>query len=164
MDLTPILSAAPAVQIHLMAAVMALLLGPFAIYRQRRDRLHKGLGYTWVLVMTVTAGSGLFIETALWPRLGPFGPIHLLSLWALYTLWRGVQAARRRDLATHQMEMRSLYWQALGIAGLFTLLPGRLLNRALFPDLPELGFVAILLGGGVILVQTVRARRRGKAA
>jgi len=57
--------------------------------------------------------------------------------------------------------MRGLYWQGLMVAGLFTLLPYRVLNRVLFPGTPELGYGVILvvaLGAGIVAM-----RRRGPA-
>ncbi|WP_375551750.1 DUF2306 domain-containing protein [Rhodophyticola porphyridii] len=163
MTLDPILNAPTEVQVHVLAVIAAVALGPFAIYRRRRDLVHRILGYLWVSAMAVVAGSGLFIESALWAMLGPFGPIHLLSLWVLYTLWRGVEAARRRDVATHRVTMRGLYWQSMGIAGLFTLLPGRRINRVVFPETPEAGGVVVVLGVLTIVTLAIidRTRRGG---
>ncbi|WP_430449304.1 DUF2306 domain-containing protein [Rhodophyticola sp.] len=160
MTLDPILNAPTEVQVHVLAVIAAVALGPFAIYRRRRDLVHRILGYLWVSAMAVVAGSGLFIESALWAMLGPFGPIHLLSLWVLYTLWRGVEAARRRDVATHRVTMRGLYWQSLGIAGLFTLLPGRRINRVVFPETPEAGGVVVVLGVLTIVTLAIIGRTR----
>jgi uncharacterized membrane protein len=162
MDL-PLSDAPPDVRIHLAAALCALMLGPFALYRKRRDRLHKVLGYAWVGAMTVTALSSFTISGL--ALIGPFSPIHALSIVVLLWLWRGVRAAICGNRPAHAKIMRSLYWSALGLAGLFTLLPGRLLNRSLFPEAPHLGYVAIGVGLAVIGLQAwprrwrVRARR-----
>lgn len=134
----------PATQFHLCAACVALLLGPFAIYRRRRDRVHKVCGWVWVLAMAALAGSGFLLHgIRLW---GPFSPIHLLSVLTLWYLWRGVRAAIRRDIALHSRIMAQLYWRAAIGAGLFTLWPGRTLNRMLFGDTPQLAWVVIGLG------------------
>ncbi|MFP4450126.1 MAG: DUF2306 domain-containing protein, partial [Rhodosalinus sp.] len=72
-----VLTATPLiVQLHLAAALPALLLGPVALYRRRRDRLHKTFGYLWVASILGLAVSGLFIRSEI-ALLGPFGPIHL---------------------------------------------------------------------------------------
>jgi len=144
----PLLSAPLAVQLHAFAAMVALLLGPVALFRQRRDRLHKTLGYFWVLAMAATIASSFVIfEIRL---IGPFSPIHLLSLLATFGLVKGVRAAMRGDIATHMQTMRGLYFWALGIAGLFTLLPGRIIGRMLFADHQVAGFLSVL--GMVIAV------------
>jgi hypothetical protein len=59
--------------------------------------------------------------------------------------------------------MRGLYWQALGIAGLFTLMPGRAINRALFPATPDAGWIVIAAGGAGLLAVWLRGRRRAQA-
>ena len=78
-----VLLAAVAIDV-LAAALVAHFLGPFALDRARRDRLHKVLGYTWVLAMAITALSSFFIHS--FPVIGPFSPIHLLALFALWSL------------------------------------------------------------------------------
>ena len=156
--LEPLLSASPAVQIHAYGALVALLLGPVALFRSRRDRLHKAVGYVWVLAMaTAIASSFVIFEIRL---IGPFSPIHLLSLLAAYGLVKGVRAAIRRDIATHMISMRGLYFWALGVAGLFALTPGRIMARVLFPDHQLAGFLTVL--GLAIAVILWRCLRRGR--
>lgn len=41
----PLFNASLQIQLHVTAALVFILLGPFALYRTRRDRLHKTLGY-----------------------------------------------------------------------------------------------------------------------
>jgi uncharacterized membrane protein len=43
MTLDPFTTAPIAVQIHMASALIAVCLGPFALYRKRRDRLHRRL-------------------------------------------------------------------------------------------------------------------------
>jgi uncharacterized membrane protein len=154
----------PVLQLHLWPAVLALCLGPVALYRRRRDIWHKLAGYVWVCAMALVAGGSFWLEAAVLPIAFGYGPIHLLSLVVLVGLWRGVAAARAGDIARHRAEMRGLYWHALAIAGLFTLLPGRLLNAALFGAQPELGYVAIGLIGTALVARALRARRGRLAA
>ncbi len=158
MTFDPILSAPLAVQIHLSVAIVGVLLGPVAIYRQRRDLLHKAVGRVWVLAMAVLAISGFFIPAQVLPIIGFFGPIHLLSVWTLISLVWGIRAILRRDVARHRATMRGLYWQALGIAGLFTFLPGRRMNAMIFGDAPWLGFWLVGAVGFGALVWLLRGR------
>lgn len=141
-----------AIHLHLWPALLALGLGPVALYRKRRDTLHKLAGYTWVAAMALVAGGSFWLEAAVLPLGFGFGPIHVLSVVVLHGLVRGVLAARSGDIAAHEGWMRGLYWQALIIAGMFTLLPGRTLNTLLFPGQPSAGFVAIgVIVGGLAL-------------
>ncbi len=134
MTLSPLTDAPVDIQIHILAALIAAGLGPVAIYRRRRDRAHRIIGRIWVTSMAILAATGLMIPAVVLPLIGPFGPIHLLSFWVIWTLWRGVSAIRRGDRTTHAYEMRSLYWQGLAIAGLLALLPGRRLNAMIFGE------------------------------
>jgi uncharacterized membrane protein len=140
-SLAPILQASPAIQIHVAAAVLALLLGPLALYRQRRDRLHRVVGYVWIIAMMLTALSSFWVHSM--PLIGPFGPIHALSLWTLFALVRGLRAAIRGDIAVHRGTMRGIYHFGLAAAALFTLLPGRIMHRVLFGADSKAGLVAL---------------------
>jgi uncharacterized membrane protein len=156
----------PAVHLHLWPALVALALGPVALYRRRRDIWHKTAGYLWVCAMALVALSAFWIEAGVLPIAFGFGPIHALSLLVLYGLWRGVSAARARDMDAHTGWMRGLYWQALIIAGTLTLLPGRTLNTLLFPGHPSAGLVvvaALACVGGLTWLRR-RKTRRGVAA
>jgi uncharacterized membrane protein len=155
-----------AVQLHLWPALVALLLGPVALYRRRRDIWHKVAGYAWVGAMALVAVSAFWIEAGLFPIALGFGPIHALSLLVLFGLWRGVSAARAGDVASHSGWMRGLYWQALIVAGSLTLLPGRMLNGLLFPERPTAGLVVItaVAAAAGLCWGVRRIRRRSLAA
>ena len=158
MSLSPFLSAPVLLQLHALAALLALGLGPVALYRRRRDNWHRAAGRIWVAAMATAALSGLFIPSTVLPIAFGLGPIHLLSVLALVSLWRGVAAIRRGDVARHQAFMRSLYWNAIGLAGLFTLLPGRLMNEVLFPDAPTLGLWVVASGGLALVLRAAQGR------
>jgi uncharacterized membrane protein len=159
MTLAPLADLPFAVHLHLWSALVALGLGPVAIYRRRRDIWHKSAGYVWVVAMVVVAASAFWIEGSILPVAGGFGAIHALSLVVLFSLWRGVGAVRAGDHAAHAVWMRSLYRQALILAGTFTLLPGRTLNQLLFPENPRLGVIAIALICLTLAIVRLRAGR-----
>lgn len=145
-----VLSEAPLIiQIHVAAALPALILGPIAIWRRQRDLLHRVAGWLWVLAMVVLAGSSFLIQEA--RQFGPFSVIHILSVFTFWGLWQGLTAIRRRDVMGHQRAMRLLYMQAIILAGVFTFLPGRRMNALFFADLPHLGFAFAGLAGGMVL-------------
>lgn len=126
MSLSALTSAPFVIQIHALTAILAFALGPFALLRARRDRLHKGLGYSWASLMLVTAETSMFISET--PMLGPFSPIHILSLFTFGGLGYALRAAQRRNFIAHGRAMRALYAQALIIPGVFTFLPTRRMN------------------------------------
>lgn len=145
-------------QFHLVAALGATLLGPVALFRNRRDAWHRRLGYAWVILMTLVAVSAFFIHS--FRLIGPFSPIHLLAVYTLYNLVRAVQAARARRITEHRTIMRQMYFQALGIAGLFAFLPGRALHQMVFGTDTWAGFalLAAVVGGALTLAFRQTAR------
>jgi uncharacterized membrane protein len=149
MTFDPILNAPLPIQIHVASAICAVVLGPIVLWRRSRDIWHRRLGYAWVTAMLMTALSSFLISDE--PVIGSFSPIHGLSVFTIYGLWQGISAARARDIAAHQGHMRGLYFWAMGVAGLFTFLPGRRMNTVFFSDYPTVGFtaVAVVIGGGL---------------
>lgn len=149
-----------AIVFHVATACIALVVGPFAIYRKRRDRLHRVLGYVWVLAIAMTALSSFLIEASVLPIAFGMGAIHLLSIWAFWTIWFGVQDARAGRIASHRSRMAGLYWQGLSIAGVLTLLPGRALNDALFGEAQMVGLWLIGIGLAALLWVNLRSTRQ----
>lgn len=163
-DLMPLTAPFAVIVFHVATACIALVVGPFAIYRRRRDRLHRGLGYVWVLAIAMTALSSFLIEASVLPIAFGMGAIHLLSIWALWTIWFGVQDARAGRIAAHRARMAGLYWQGLSIAGVLTFLPGRALNAALFGDAPYVGLWVIGVGLAALLWVNLRSTRQAPDA
>lgn len=157
MTLDPLLHAAPAIQIHAFSAISALVLGAFVLWHRKGTALHRALGRIWIALMLVTATSALFINEL--RLIGPFGPIHLFSLFTYTSIAQGLYAIIiRRDVARHRREMQGLYFGALVLAGTFTLLPGRRLNHVLFG--PEAGWApAFAVIAAVLLISALVWRR-----
>lgn len=128
-DPTPLTSASLVIQIHVVAAVLTFAIGLVLLSARKGFRLHRTLGWTWVITMAVTAGSSLFI-TAIFTT--HYSPIHALSAWTLLGLPMGIAAIRRRDIARHRARMTGMFVGGMVIAGLFSLLPGRLLWHVFF--------------------------------
>ena len=127
MNITPVLNASAVIQLHLLAAVLALGLGAVQLVLAKGTLSHRRLGYVWTGMMAVVALSSFFIfELRVW---GPFSPIHMLSLFTLVTLYLAVQAARHNNINCHQLMMRAMYIFALLLTGAFTFFPGRLLHQ-----------------------------------
>ena len=127
MNLVPLLTTSPVIQLHLIAAFAAFCLGTVQLILTKGSLQHCLFGYIWVGITAVVALSSFFIyQLRLW---GPFSPIHLLSLFTLFTLFLAIQAARAGNIMRHKWMMLSLYLFALLLAGAFTFWPGRLLHE-----------------------------------
>ncbi len=140
MTLTPILTATPEIQIHVIAALLTLALLPLTLFRKKRDRVHKVSGYIWITAMMVTAFSSFWINGI--RLVGPFSPIHALSVLTIVNVVWALVEVRRRRIRTHEQILKTTAFWSLGVAGLFTLLPGRMMNHALFGDASVAGFAA----------------------
>jgi uncharacterized membrane protein len=130
MALSALTHAAPAIQIHAHAAVAALAVGGVQLALVKGDTRHRVAGYTWCALMVIVAASSFFIHEL--RVVGPWSPIHLLSIVTLLVLPGAVLAARAHDLRRHRRMMFILFYGALVIAGLFTLWPGRIMHQVVF--------------------------------
>jgi len=123
-SLAPLLNAAPAIQLHAFAALAAFGLGAVQL------AAHRTLGWIWVVLMVIVAASSFWIhELRLW---GPWSPIHLLAIFTLAMLPLAVLHARRHRVGRHRNAMISIFAGALVVAGLFTLMPGRIMHAVVF--------------------------------
>ena len=130
MSLDPLLNAGPAIYLHAGFALAAFGLGLFQLLARKGVWLHRVLGWLWVAIMVAVATLSFFIhKLRMW---GPWSPIHLLSLFTLASLALGVYLARTGNVKDHSRTMTSLYFGALVIAGIFTLLPGRIMHAVVF--------------------------------
>lgn len=130
MDFSLLFDEARPVPSHAIIALLSVALGGIQLAMEKGTRLHKTLGYTWVIMMAYVAISSFFIYDL--RIIGPFSPIHLLSILVLFSLWKAIMAARRGDIKTHTTTMKSLYLYGLIITGSFTLFPGRAMHAVLF--------------------------------
>ena len=130
MSLAPLLNAAPAIPVHAFAAMVALVLGLVQFAAPKGTLPHRTIGWIWVALMVIVAASSLWIHQI---RLfGPWSPIHLLSIFTLVMVPIAVWRARRHRVADHRRIMTMTFVGALVIAGLFTLLPGRIMHAVVF--------------------------------
>jgi uncharacterized membrane protein len=130
MSLAPLLDAAPAIPVHAFAAMAAFALGVVQLAAPKGTLPHRTIGWIWVGLMAVVAASSFWIHEI--RLLGPWSPIHLLSIFTLIMLPIAVWRARRHRVADHRRIMTITFVGALVIAGLFTLLPGRIMHAVVF--------------------------------
>jgi uncharacterized membrane protein len=130
MSLVPLLEAAPAIPLHAFAAMAAFLLGLVQFAAPKGTLPHRTIGWIWVVLMAVVAASSFWIHQI---RLaGPFSPIHLLSIFTLVMLPLAVWRAHTHRVTDHRRIMILIFAGALVVAGLFTLVPGRIMHRVIF--------------------------------
>jgi uncharacterized membrane protein len=130
MSLAPLLDAAPAIPLHAFAAMAAFVLGVVQFAAPKGTLPHRTFGWIWVALMAVVAISSFWIHEL--RIVGPFSPIHLLSIYVPVMLVVGVVAARRHNVRRHRITMLGLFGGALVIAGLFTFMPGRIMRTVVF--------------------------------
>ena len=130
MEFSILLQENPPIPSHAMLALAALALGGLQLALAKGTALHQYTGYAWVSLMTFVCISSFFIhEIRVW---GDFSPIHILSVVTLVSLVVAVHAAIQGNIRLHQRVMQVLYFLALVVTGLFTLLPGRAMNAVVF--------------------------------
>ncbi|MBJ7405069.1 MAG: DUF2306 domain-containing protein [Bradyrhizobium sp.] len=130
MSLAPLIDAAPAIPLHAFAAMAAVVLGIVQLAAPKGGLPHRALGWGWVALMLVVALSSFWIHQI--RMIGPWSPIHLLSIFALAMLVLGVMAARTKNIRRHKITMVSVFFGALVIAGVFAFMPGRIMHAVIF--------------------------------
>ncbi len=129
MPLDPLTYAAPAIQLHTAAALVAIIATFLIFTRARGTRAHRLLGWVWIGAMALVAITSFQIRGS-----GPlFGLswIHMLSVFVLAGIVLALRHIRRGDVAGHRGWMVGMVWGGLVVAGLFTLLPGRVMHAVI---------------------------------
>lgn len=132
MSLTPLLSAPVVIQIHALAAFAALVLGIVQFAAPKGTMPHRTLGWIWVVLMLTICVSSFWIHGHSFRLWRSWSPIHLLSIFTPIMLVLGVAAAWQHRVRAHRTTMISIFAGALVIAGVFTLVPGRIMHAVLF--------------------------------
>ncbi len=105
---------------HLFTILPALALGPIVLLRTKGDLTHKRLGKVWVgLMLTASLLSFGVMHN------GRPSWLHGLAAFTIFSVVRGIRAAKRRDLRAHQGNMIGSYIGTVA-AFVFALTPGRM--------------------------------------
>lgn len=126
MTLAPLAASPLVIQIHVAAAMLALLAGCVVLVLRKGTMLHRRIGWVFATAIGITAATSVFIM-----RNGYFSAIHLLTLLSAVSLPYAIVMRRRGNIRAHQQTMIGLF-AGLVIAGAFTLAPGRLLHQVTF--------------------------------
>lgn len=130
MDMSPVIA------VHLTTILGAVATGPVALWARKtgahRPRLHRAAGYAWVTLMLVAATSAIFIRDYRLPNIAGYTPIHILIPVVYGMLFLAFWFLAKGSIEGHRKTMQRLYIGACGVAGAFTLLPGRYLGNLVF--------------------------------
>lgn len=121
-DLAVFAALSPAVQIHLLIALAALVLGAVLMWARKGRVFHRVAGWVWVGLVATTAGVTLLITDL---NHGTWSWLHLFTGWTLIGLPLAVMAAKRRQIAQHRKAMMGLFYGAFAINIVFAAMPGR---------------------------------------
>lgn len=112
----------PAIKLHMLCAIGAIGVGAALMTLRKGRTFHRTAGWLWVGLVSVVAGSSLFITSL---NHGHWSVIHLLTGWTLIILPVGVLAARRRKAAQHRRAMMGLFYGGFAVNAFIAFLPGR---------------------------------------
>ncbi len=128
MGIEPVLAAPFIIKLHLAAALMATAAGVSQFLLGKGGGRHRLVGWIGVVALAIVAATSFWITELMKPY---WSPIHILSIVTLGSLVVAIRAIRAGDVLTHRRAMIGVFAGLAG-AALFTLVPGRLLNLALF--------------------------------
>ena len=111
-----------AVQVHIVTAVAALILGIAMFVRRKGTRSHKLIGKLFLLMMLGTATSAYFIR---YINEGSFSWIHIFIPITFFAAFETVFYIRKGNLKGHKRAVTGLFFGALLIPGVLSFLPGR---------------------------------------
>jgi uncharacterized membrane protein len=130
MSLAPLLSAPLAVQLHVGAALTALMLGTWQVLAPKGSQRHRLVGWIWVGLMAAVALTSFGVTGR--RGAGSLSWLHILSGFVLLMLPLAVLHARQARIAAHKRLMLALFSGALVVTGGVTLLPGRIMGSVVF--------------------------------
>ncbi|MBT5105153.1 MAG: DUF2306 domain-containing protein [Porticoccaceae bacterium] len=124
------------IYIHAFFALIAVPVGLYILLTKKGTQKHKLTGRIWTLFLLIVSFTALFIQ-AINP--GEYSLIHLLIPWTIGSLIYSIWSIRKFQITklqkykkAHMYSMIGVYVGALLVAGVFTLMPGRLFYEILF--------------------------------
>ena len=117
------------IKLHLLAALGAVVLGAALMSVRKGRTFHRVAGWVWVSLVTLVAGSSIFITTL---NPGHWSLLHLFTGWTLIVLPVAVFAAKRHDLQKHRRTMTGLFYGGFVFNGFIAMIPGRTIWHLFF--------------------------------
>lgn len=140
---------------HLLAALVALPLGGYQLFRPTKgDPQHVLLGRVWAGLMLWVAITSYWIRDI---RDGEFSLLHILSTVTLVTVTLGVLHARRGNIAAHKGSMRGSW---LGLCGAFigaVAVPDRVIPTFVVTRPIDATIAVLLIAGLTVMLVRVGA-------
>ena len=140
---------------HVLAAVVALVLGCVVLLRRKGDAWHVRLGRVYVVTMLAVSVPVLFV----FDIDGRPGPFHVLAVVSLLTTGLGLLAVRRRGRALSGVAAHGTFmvWSWIGVvtAGLAQAANHRWPGASPWPVLAVVGLATV---AGALAVPRVVAR------
>ena len=113
-----------AIKLHILGAVSAIGVGAALMTLRKGRTFHRTAGWLWVGLVSLVAGSSLFITSL---NHGHWSVLHLLTGWTLIILPVAVLAARRHKVAQHRRTMMGLFYGGFAINAFIAFIPGRVM-------------------------------------
>lgn len=128
-NIAPLLATPASVQLHVAAAMLALVVGVVIFLLPKGTGFHRALGWTWVSSMIVVAATSVAMIVDL--KTG-VNALHVFTAVTVVSLWAGLTGIRRGDVRQHAGSMMGLYVGGLIVAGVFAFIPGRTMWQVVF--------------------------------
>lgn len=110
------------IKVHMMAALAAIVLGAVLMFVRKGRLFHRAAGWAWVSLVSVVAGSSIFITSL---NHGRWSLVHLFTAWTLLALPLAVLAAKRHNVSPHRRSMMGLFYGGFAINLFIAFIPGR---------------------------------------
>lgn len=95
---------------HTITAVMALIFGTAVVLRTKGTKLHKRLGYVYVICMILLNASSFFLE-----NFGGFSLFHFFAIVSLLTVLAGIIPAILRIKNWFPLHYYFMSWSVVGL-------------------------------------------------
>lgn len=111
-----------AIKLHIFGAVAAIAVGAALMLVRKGRTFHRTAGWVWVSLVSLVAGSSLFITSL---NHGKFSLLHLFTGWTLIVLPLAVMRAKRHQVTGHGRAMMGLFYGGFLINAFIAFIPGR---------------------------------------
>jgi uncharacterized membrane protein len=117
------------VQIHIAGVAMAILFSILILTLPKGTGMHRSFGWGWVIAMVVIAVTSVLMVRDF--KTG-INPLHIFTVITAVSLYGGLTAIRRGNVAGHAGNMLGLLIGGLIVAGVFAFIPGRTMWQMFF--------------------------------